>query len=156
MDSKVFSLALLLFLLLAGCAGTETPNAAYAKITFANGNPVTAEIARTAEARSRGLMYRESLCGNCGMLFVFESSQKHSFWMKNTKIPLEMIFISENHTIVDIIENVPPCPMRALQCPSYTPSAPAYFVLEVNAGVAKENGLKRGDELGIQFEGKGI
>lgn len=150
MDAKFLVFASLFSLLLAGCTGEGTQaSAPNAKLTFANNVSISAEIASDAPSRAKGLMFRESLCENCGMLFIFEKSGIHPFWMKDTLIPLDMIFISENGTIVDIIENVPPCPYSSPSCPNYVPRAPGKFVLEANAGFSKRNGLEIGEKVGI-------
>jgi uncharacterized membrane protein (UPF0127 family) len=90
-------------------------------------------------------MYRESLGRNEGMLFVFEQSGFYPFWMKNTLIPLDIIWIDEDWRIVSIAESVPPC--RAEPCPTYPPAAQARYVVEVNAGFARRHGVARGDQL---------
>lgn len=108
--------------------------------------PVYIDIADDPYEQSRGLMFRKSLESNNGMLFVFEDLTNRSFWMKNTYIPLDMIFIDNNLRIVDIKENVPPC-LRENPCPSYPSTDPAKYVLEVNGGFVRENRIKIGDML---------
>ncbi len=90
------------------------------------------EVAKTQEQRQQGLMLRESLSEGNGMLFIFEEIDFHSFWMKNTLIPLDVIWISENMKVVDI-QTLTPC--EAEECPSFVPSVKAKYVLEVNAGI---------------------
>ncbi len=107
---------------------------------------VNAELAQTREERSQGLMHREHLEG--GMLFVFESEGTHSFWMKNTLIPLDMIWIGKDMRVVHI-EHAVPCTTES--CRSYTPSAPALYVLETNAGFAEKNGIRVGDITTIDY-----
>jgi uncharacterized protein len=107
---------------------------------------IDAELATTAETRTRGLMERSTLPASQGMLFIFERPQALSFWMFNTLIPLDMIFADEHRRIVTIHAAVPPCaPPR--RCPSYASEGSAQFVLEVNGGVAAQAGLSIGDEL---------
>jgi uncharacterized membrane protein (UPF0127 family) len=89
------------------------------------------EIANTNETRQRGLMFREKLADNEGMLFLFDSPDKHSFWMKNTLIPLDIIWISDDKKVVDI-QTMQPCAKDP--CPSYQPPNEAQYVLEVGAG----------------------
>ena len=91
------------------------------------------EVANTDQGRQRGLMFRESMPKDHGMLFVFDEITKHSFWMKNTLIPLDMVWIDENNKIVDI-QTALPCPPEE-KCPSYVPQENAKYVLEVNLGV---------------------
>lgn len=108
-------------------------------------SPIYVEIADNPFEQSKGLMYRNNLDWNSGMLFVFDNERVQSFWMKNTLIPLDMIFIDKNHRIVDIKENTQPCKIQ--NCPSYISKQPAKYVLEVNAGYAKENYINIGDTL---------
>jgi uncharacterized membrane protein (UPF0127 family) len=92
---------------------------------------INVELARTPAEMQQGLMFRKSLCDDCGMLFVFESEGFHSFWMKNTLIPLDMLFIDANLTVVDVIHAVP-CEQDP--CQIYAPKGKALYVLEVNGG----------------------
>jgi|GEM_PF-2825666 len=107
-----------------------------------NGKPpttVTAEIAETLAARAQGLMFREHLAGDHGMWFVFENDTQDSFWMKNTVLSLDIIFVGADHRVVDVIPNTTPRSETPLQ-----PRAKYRYVLEVNAGFAKEHGVGRG------------
>lgn len=106
---------------------------------------INIEIADDAFEQSKGLMYRNNLEWNSGMLFVFDGEEKRSFWMKNTLIPLDMLFIDKDFKIVDIKENTEPCKIQ--NCPSYISKEPAKYVLEVNAGYVEKNGINTGDEL---------
>jgi uncharacterized membrane protein (UPF0127 family) len=107
---------------------------------------IDAELATTAETRTRGLMERPALPVNQGMLFIFEHPQPLSFWMFNTLIPLDMLFADERRRIVTIHASVPPCvPPR--RCPSYASQGSAQYVLEVNAGMAAQADIRIGDEL---------
>ncbi len=92
------------------------------------------EVATTPAERQQGLMNRESLPANQGMLFVFEDEAPRNFWMKNTLIPLDMIWINEAKTIVDI-KAAEPC--KIADCPTYLGAAPAKYVLELNQGVLR-------------------
>lgn len=105
---------------------------------------IIAEIADDPAERSQGLMHRTELCKKCGMLFIFDNEMV-SFWMKNTYIPLDMIFVSEDMKIVKIHENVPPC--EADPCPKYNSDGPIKYVIEVNAGFTEENGIEVGDSV---------
>lgn len=107
-----------------------------------NGRSVSVELAETEAQREQGLMNRESLDAHKGMLFIFPRSAKHSFWMKNTKIPLDMIWIDNTLVVVDVKHSAPPC--TTVICPSYVPQAPARYVLEVNGGWAQANDVKIG------------
>ncbi len=98
---------------------------------------VKVEIADTVAKRAKGLMFRKSLSENEGMLFIFPLEGKHTFWMANTYIPLDIIWISSDMKVVHIEENVPPCTetgsLQAL-CKLYRPGEDAKYVLEVKAG----------------------
>lgn len=103
------------------------------------------EIANNDESRTRGLMYRQSLPKDSGMLFVFDKEGEYPFWMKNTLIPLDIIWIDKDKKVIYINENTQPC--KTENCASYGTSKNAKYVLELNAGQVKEIGLKAGDFL---------
>jgi YVTN family beta-propeller protein len=106
---------------------------------------VFVEIPDDREEFARGLMFRKHLPLNAGMLFAYSDEETRSFWMKNTLIPLDMIFADSSSKIVDIKENVPPCAQD--ECPSYPSKEPAQYVLEVNSGFVQDRGIKIGDQL---------
>jgi uncharacterized membrane protein (UPF0127 family) len=106
---------------------------------------VFAEVPDDREEFVRGLMFRKHLPWNAGMLFAFSDEETRSFWMKNTLIPLDMMFVDSSSRIVDIKENVPPC--KQDECPTYPSQEPAQYVLEVNAGFVQDKGVKIGDHL---------
>jgi len=101
---------------------------------------VSVEIADTPQKRSFGLMYRHDLPESHGMLFLFPREEPLSFWMKNTPLPLDIIFINAAHTIVSIASNTTPFSEKPL--PS---GSPAQFVLEVNGGFCQRHGVAVGD-----------
>ena len=119
------------------------------RVIFPDGHVVHVEIANNDELRAQGLMYRDQLAPGDGMLFFFPTDGYYPFWMKNTRIPLDMIWIDANRTVVDVKFSVPPC--KADPCPNYPPKGDARYVLEVAGDVAKQHGLKAGDVL--RFEG---
>jgi uncharacterized protein len=102
----------------------------------------TVEVVDTEDARARGLMYRRELPEGRGMLFDFKSEQPVSFWMKNTYIPLDMIFIRADGRILSIAENTEPLSERPV--PS---GGPVLGVLEVIGGTAKKLGIAPGDRV---------
>lgn len=97
------------------------------------------ELARTQEERGRGLMYRKTLKQDRGMFFIFSSSTIQSFWMKNTLIPLDLIFIDENLKVVGIVEDAQPHDLSGQHIKS-----PSRYVLEVNSGEAARHGIVPG------------
>jgi uncharacterized membrane protein (UPF0127 family) len=101
----------------------------------------TLEVADTPRLRNKGLMYRDSMSKDHGMIFVFASEEKLSFWMKNTNIPLDILFLDSSGTIVSI-HQMKPHDLRG------TPSEkPALYAIELNEGTAKRVGVKIGDKL---------
>ncbi len=100
------------------------------------------EIADDDYQTQTGLMYRKSMAANHGMLFIFSDTDYRSFYMKNTEIPLDIIYISEDRTIVSIQKNAKP--MDETSLPS---EGPAKYVLEVNAGLSDEWQLIKGDKI---------
>ncbi|WP_047044853.1 DUF192 domain-containing protein [Vibrio mexicanus] len=105
---------------------------------------VTVEIehARSAEERAIGLMNRQELCSQCGMLFDFNETRHVSMWMKNTLISLDMFYISEDMIVTEIFENTIPHSLEGLKS-----SQPVRYVLETNAGFAKQHNIQVGDRL---------
>jgi uncharacterized protein len=125
-------------------AGSQAPDR-FLKIYLPSGASVTAELALTDAERAKGLMFRTKLLADQGMLFVFDQEGLHAFWMKNTLIPLDMLWLDPDRRVVHIERDVPPC--KADPCPSYGPARPALYVLELEAGAAARLGLKAGDRL---------
>lgn len=133
--------------------------------------PFKVEIADTPEERERGLMFREKLEEGHGMLFVFEEEAPRGFWMKNTKIPLDIVFFDREKTVVSFVENMKPCSERTTRgtsagarqrgadgtyaqaeliqntakCPTYDSEKPAMYALELKKGMVEKYGIKAGD-----------
>jgi uncharacterized protein len=126
-------------------AAAAVPDDNAPRVTFKDGFPVKVEIAADDENRAQGLMYRDHLADDRGMIFVFPEVGEYAFWMKNTIIPLDMIWIDESRKVVHVTPDVPPC--QADPCPSYPPGAKAKYVLEVAAGVAAKHHVAAGDLL---------
>lgn len=101
-------------------------------------------IPKTTELKMKGLMYVEKLNQNEGMLFVFESKAKHYFWMKNTLIPLDMIWLDETLMVVHI-EKATPCITET--CTIYSPKIDALYVLEINQGLSEKNNIALGSKF---------
>lgn len=107
------------------------------------------EIAADETTRSRGLMFRESLADNAGMLFIFPREAPRAFWMRNTRIPLDILYLDSQLRIVSMSLDTPPCRNRQGRCPNYPSGAPARYVLELNAGTAERLGVGRGDRIRV-------
>jgi len=126
------------------CAARAAPPAAAAGPTATlDGHPFTVEIAATPAEQEHGLMDRTSMPADHGMLFVFPDSQPRTFWMKNTLIPLDMLFFDANRRLVAIQADAQPC--KADPCRVYPSNEPARYVLELNAGAAAKLGARKGD-----------
>jgi len=119
----MLKLILVLSLLLISCSSGP-----FVKI---DGDKIDVEVADESVEMIKGLMGREELCEDCGMIFVFQDDREHSFWMKNTLIPLDMIFINSENVVVDVLSAVP---CTEDPCPHYKPENKAKYVLEVNSG----------------------
>jgi uncharacterized membrane protein (UPF0127 family) len=161
---KPFALALLLLpaLLHVACAApssTAPPSPAPVKAadgrllhpptaTLPDGTVIKLELAETPEEHRQGLMFRSHLEADHGMLFLFDQEGFPSFWMKNTWIPLDMVFLDSKGTVTHVAASVPPC--RSEPCPEYTPDKPSSAVLELNAGTAARHGVRPGVTLRFQ------
>jgi len=108
------------------------------------------EIADTQEKQALGLMFRENMPDDEGMIFVFPNEAPRSFWMKNTRISLDIMYFDKDLKMVSISADTPPC--RVSRCPSYPSIKPAMYVLELNAGKASELGVGPGDKLTIELD----
>jgi uncharacterized membrane protein (UPF0127 family) len=134
---------LMAFLTLYGSG--QTGKNRFIKVYFADGYSATAELAVSDEERAQGLMFREKIDEDQAMLFLFEEEVIHSFWMKNMRFSIDIIWLDEEKRIVHIEKSVPPCPKDP--CPSYVPAEKASFVLEVQAGFVEKHGLRLFDRI---------
>lgn len=105
------------------------------------------EIADEPDERELGLMFRDELAANEGMLFIWPRPAPRSFWMRNTRISLDIVYIGPDLEIVSWSLDTPPC--RTSRCPGYPSGAPAQFVLEVNAGEMERLGVEIGDRVRV-------
>lgn len=106
---------------------------------------IKVEIADTPEKREIGLMYRRWLREGKGMWFIFEDEAPRVFWMKNTRLPLDMIFLNKDKEIRSFLENVQPC--EEAECPGYPSEENSQYVLEVPAGFVEKNNVEVGDAI---------
>ena len=136
----VVTFALAVLLPLAACAKSGP----YVEL---KGQRYTIEVAADEASREHGLMDRTQMDADHGMLFVFDDDTPRAFWMKNTKISLDMLFFDGDKKLVSIQHNVPPC--VADPCAAYSSGAPARYVLELNAGESEKLGLTSGDPIEI-------
>lgn len=127
-------------LLLGGCA---TGNAEWVEL---GGKRYSVEIADDDAERARGLMFRDEMPADHGMLFIHDYEEPQSYWMKNTRIPLDILYFDSARRLVSQQRDVPPCALGD-GCPPYPSDAAARYVLELNAGQAAQLKLENGAEL---------
>lgn len=132
----------------AGGAGSPQVKLPKVYVTGADGQEleVEVEVVRTEPERQRGLMYRRHLAPDRGMLFLMEEETIHSFWMKNTYIPLDIIYIASDMTVAGIAENAEP-----LTLDHRVVDRASLYVLEVNGGWSAKHGVREGSK--VRFEG---
>lgn len=133
-------LSLFALLLLGACANSGGPWVELA------GERYAVEIADTDELRARGLMYRDRLPAGSGMLFIHDIEAPQAYWMKNTRIPLDILYFDNALRLVSQQRDVPPC-SAGDRCPAYPSRGPARYVLELNAGEAARLQLENGAVL---------
>ena len=133
---------MLLTLFISGCQN----NTNYVKL---NDQRFDVELAESDNSRAMGLMYRKQMADDVGMLFIFPDEFRRAFWMKNTLIPLDILYFDSNKKLVSQSLNTPPCRNTTTRCPNYPSDKPAKYVLEINAGLSDKYGFKKGDVLEI-------
>lgn len=111
-----------------------------------DGHRYNVEIAQTVAQRARGLMFRDHMNADHGMLFIHEEQRPLAYWMKNTHIPLDIFYFDESGHLVSVSRNTPACDLGDM-CPPYRSEGPAKYVLELNAGIADRLHAKKGDAL---------
>jgi uncharacterized membrane protein (UPF0127 family) len=136
-------LCVLMLITCTACASGEP-------VVELGGKTFAVEIADTREKQSLGLMFRDSMEADKGMLFIFPKEAPRSFWMKNTRIPLDIMYFDKELKMVSISADTPPC--KVTRCPSYPSNAPAMYVLELNAGAAKKLGVGVGEKLTLKLD----
>jgi len=134
-----------MLLLLVGSLIVSGCSAAPSRWVELKGERFEVELALTEPERQQGLMNRESLPVQHGMLFVFDREQPLAFCMKNTLIPLDILYFDAQLRLVSVARQVPPC--KSARCPSYPSIGAAMFTLELNAGEAARLDVRRGDAL---------
>jgi len=126
--------------LLSACASAGTP---WVEL---GGERFRVEVADDNDERARGLMFRDSLDADAGMLFIHDQEAPQAYWMKNTRIPLDILYFDRQLRLVAQQRDVPPCSLGN-RCPSYPSHVPALYVLELNAGQAARLKLENGAVL---------
>lgn len=147
---RVFTL---FFALLMGCsAGCTALGGDWVEL---QGTRYSVEIADDDASRARGLMFRDAMADDAGMFFIHDRTEYLAYWMRNTRIPLDILYFDEGLRLVSQQRDVPPC-LSGVGCPTYPSAAPARFVLELNAGQAARLSLEDGAllELGPAVEAR--
>ena len=116
-------------------------------VSLPDGREIRAEMMVRQDDLLRGMMYRESLAPDRGMLFIYAKPATFKYWMFRVKIPLDIIWLDAAKRIVEVSANTPPCLGEARDCPSYGGNFESQFVLEIGGGMAAKHGLKVGDTL---------
>ncbi len=136
---------------LIGCSksGTDPVRDFNARVvTLPNGTKITCDVMTNQVDVTRGLMFRESLPQDRGMLFVHATPSKYYYWTLNLKFPIDIIWMDSKRRVVEIAANAPPCPSKIpKECPNYGGHENAVFILEVNGGVAARSGVDVGTFL---------
>lgn len=139
---------ILLALAASALGAAQTPKVVISASNGAEHAAVRVELSLTPGQRTFGLMYREHLDEDAGMLFIFPAAEPLKFWMKHTEIPLDMIFADPSGVVVGIVANATPYSERPVG-----PDAPALYVLEVNGGFCARHGMRVGDKMSfVGFE----
>lgn len=126
---------------------TSNPAARLIPVKTPSGTVIQAEIADTPQKRATGLMYRDHLKKDHGMMFFFDQAQEWTFWMKNTLIALDLIWLDDKKRVIHIERNVPVCTRTDDSCPQYRPNDGAMFVLELAAGTVDGLKIEKGSKL---------
>jgi uncharacterized membrane protein (UPF0127 family) len=132
--------------ILSAAVATARPAPHVAIAVLPSGHEFTLEVAADPAARARGYMGREAVGPREGMLFLFDSDERHSFWMKDCKTALDIIWLDAALRVVWIAKRQPPCPPES-DCPSIVPPSLARYVLEFAPGTAATESLSAGDSV---------
>ncbi|MEY4527684.1 MAG: hypothetical protein RL768_1403 [Nitrospirota bacterium] len=149
---RVFLMAVAVLTLVSPSYGESTPSAGsnpprLISVKTPSGTVIQAEIADTPQKRAAGLMYRDHLKKDHGMMFFFDQAQEWTFWMKNTLIALDLIWMDEKKRVIHIERNVPICTRTDDSCPQYRPNDGALYVLEIAAGTVDGLKIEKGSKL---------
>lgn len=132
-------------LTLAGCSSGPAVGPGERLIGLPGGRQIVTEVASRPEDMARGMMYRDSLAADRGMLFIHPQAGRVPYWMHNVKIPLDIVWLDQSRRVVEISANTPPCDGKpASDCPSYGGTKESAFVLEMAGGMAAKYGVTEG------------
>jgi uncharacterized membrane protein (UPF0127 family) len=135
-------------LLLGSCAGDDAAqDHRFRRVVLPDGTVVRAETMMNQVDMAKGMMFRESLPGGRGMLFVHAQPGNHPYWMYQVKIPLDLVWMDINGRVTEFVENAPPCKTAASECPNFGGNAQSQVVLELPAGYARRHGVQVGSVI---------
>jgi hypothetical protein len=117
------------------------------EVTLPGGRKIRAEVMTHPTDMMRGMMFRDSLAPDRGMLFIHAEPGNYSYWMHQVKIPLDIIWLDSSQAVVEIQANTPPCHSGAKDCPQYGGRERSQYVLELGGGMAAKYGLRVGDRV---------
>jgi Uncharacterized conserved protein len=142
-------LCLCLLVLAVSCRNEPHPASQLKRriVTLPNGQKITAEVNVLPIDLARGMMFRDSLPPDQGMLFIHDTPGTYTYWMYQVRIPLDIIWMDSNRTVVEVAANVPPCKTKASECPHYGGNRTAQYVLELAAGMAEKYGVRVGQSI---------
>ena len=146
-SSTLLALCLVLMSSLLPAVRTAAAGKTLYRDVVISGHHFRVEIAANEADRERGLMFRTQLAADHGMLFIYPDARIRNFWMKNTLIPLDILFFDADKRLINISANTRPC--KTADCPTYASSAPAQYVLELKAGMAARFHLRKNALLKI-------
>ncbi|MBC7927570.1 MAG: DUF192 domain-containing protein [Bryobacteraceae bacterium] len=139
----------ILFVLCSGCTDGAAPDNATdfraRSVTLPDGTAIKAEVMTEPADMARGMMFRDSLQEGRGMLFIHPASSKYAYWMFQTKVPLDIIWMDVRGKVVEISENTPPCKTVASQCVNYGGTVESSVVLELPGGQGRKHGVRVGE-----------
>lgn len=141
------TIAVLVTLVLAGCAPEPKAGLGERLVTLPGGKKIVAEVMLRPEDQARGMMFRDELPPDRGMLFIHETPGRRSYWMHNVKIPLDIIWMDAQRRVVEISANTPGCQDRPENCSSYGGAKASQYVLELAGGQAAKLGIVEGVTL---------
>ena len=147
---RLFLMIAALAVLLLGCSGERTISVDEFNtevVTLPDGYQVRAEVMREPEDMMRGMMFRDSLAEDRGMLFMHGSPGEYTYYMYQVRIPLDLIWMDLRGRVVEIVADAPPCTTKASKCPQYGGHEVAAVVLELPAGSAAKHNVRVGSKL---------
>ncbi len=149
MPQRALWISLAALAILTGCGDSEQQfrDIATRPVTLPDGTAIHAEVKADRQSQAIGMMYRDSLPKDRGMLFVYQGPMKEAYWMHNCKIALDIIWLDQAGKVVEVVPDAPPCEKTAKDCPSYGGHEVAHYVLELGAGQAKAHGVATGKTL---------